>query len=99
MHKFHILLTLQIAFTNFSQELASATTFQRCSAAVCLRPWRMWCGRLRGSEAENCTFLTLRLVRRANCCSFVKYEEVDGDGGLHSPKKRVPNPSVKSFKV
>ena len=44
-------------------------------------------------------FLTLLLARRTNCCSFVKYEELDEEGGFHSSKKSVPNPSVKSFKV
>ena len=54
-------------------------------------------------RAERCPgflFLALLLlVRRASCCSFVKYgEEEGGEGGFHSyKKKRVANPSVKSL--
>ena len=54
-------------------------------------------------RAERCPgflFLTLPLLlfRRANCCSFVNYEEEEGEGGFHSyKKKRVANPSVKSL--
>ena len=67
--------TIQIVL---SQEFASSTTFPRSSAAVFLRLWRMWFGRLRG-DLFSFSHSFSSLHRRTNCCTCVEYEEADGD--------------------